>query len=143
MNCPIGNTFLSQPSPSLCKTRADVPQLLLQKLSASLDRHIDPGRAKDCITLFAGKSLPGNALNSIVAGLGPFPSPHLQQDAWTTKALTDFLWKDGVPAFSLLWLGEPDLTQHESAPGAQPAMAAIKSSDGNLGVVLSTLDRQG
>ena len=108
-----------------------------------LDRHVDPGRAKDCITLFAGKSLPGNALNSIVAGLGPFPSAHLQQDAWTTKALTDFLWKDGVPAFSLLWLGEPDLTQHESAPGAQPAMAAIKSSDGNLGVVLSTLDRQG
>src|SRR5213080_1932706 len=104
-----------------------------------LDRHVDPGRAKDCITLFAGKSLPGNALNSIVAGLGPFPSAHLQQDAWTTKALTDFLWKDGVPAFSLLWLGEPDLTQHESAPGAQPAMAAIKSSDGNLGVVLSTL----
>src|SRR5439155_22090584 len=95
------------------------------------------------VTHLAGKALPGNALNSIVAGPGPFPSPHLQQDAWTTKALKDFLWKDGVTAFSLLWLGEPDLTQHESAPGAQPAMAAIKSSDGNLGVVLSTLDRQG
>ena len=108
-----------------------------------LDRHVDPGRAKDCITLFAGKLLPGDALTSIVAGLGPFPSAHLQQDAWTTKSLTDFLWKDGVPAFSVLWLGEPDLTQHESAPGAQPALAAIKSSDENLKVVLSALDRQG
>jgi len=108
-----------------------------------LDRHVDLGRGKDCVTLFAGKSLPGEALVPIADALGPFPSAHLQQDAWTTKALTNFLWKDGVPAFSVLWLGEPDLTQHESAPGAPPALAAIKSSDENLGTVLSVLDRQG
>ena len=108
-----------------------------------LDRHVDLGRGKDCVTLFAGKSLPGEALAPIADALGPFPSAHLQQDAWTTKALTNFLWKDGVPAFSVLWLGEPDLTQHESAPGAPPALAAIKSSDENLGTVLSVLDRQG
>src|SRR5205809_1297732 len=108
-----------------------------------LDRHVDPDHAKNCVTLFAGKSLPREALAPVVDALGPFPSAHLQQDAWTTKSLTDFLWKDGVPAFSVLWLGEPDLTQHESAPGAQPALAAIKSSDENLKVVLSALDRQG
>jgi arylsulfatase A-like enzyme len=65
----------------------------------------------------------------------------LQQDAWTTKALTDFFWKDGVPALSILWLGEPDLTQHESAPGSPAAIAAIKSSDENLAAVLSALDK--
>jgi arylsulfatase A-like enzyme len=48
-----------------------------------------------------------------------------------------------VPAFSLLWLGDPDLTQHQSAPGARPALVAIKSSDENLAAVLSALDRQG
>jgi arylsulfatase A-like enzyme len=42
---------------------------------------------------------------------------------------------------SVIWLGEPDLTQHESAPGAPPALAAIKSSDENLAAVLSALDR--
>jgi len=108
-----------------------------------LDRHVDPDHAKNCITLFAGKSLPREALAPVVDALGPFPSAHLQQDAWTTKALTNFLWKDGVPAFSVLWLGEPDLTQHESAPGAPPALAAIKSSDEHLATVLSALDRQG
>src|SRR5881275_242876 len=92
-----------------------------------LDRHVDLGRAENCVTLFAGESRPLDALTAILAALGPFPSAHLQQDAWTTKALTDFLWKGGVQAFSLLWLGEPDLTQHESAPGAQQAIAAIKS----------------
>jgi predicted AlkP superfamily pyrophosphatase or phosphodiesterase len=108
-----------------------------------LDRHVDHGREKNCVTLFAGKSLPREALAPIADALGPFPSAHLQQDAWTTKALTDVLWKGSVPAFSILWLGEPDLTQHESAPGAPPALAAIKSSDKNLTAVLSALDRQG
>ena len=92
------------------------------------------------ITLFAGQALPRDILTPITAALGPFPSVRLQRDAWTTKAVTDFLWKDGVPVLSVIWLGEPDLTEHESAPGAPPALAAIKSSDENLAVVLAALD---
>jgi arylsulfatase A-like enzyme len=97
---------------------------------------------QNSVTLFAGKSLPNDALAPILAALGAFPSAHLEQDFWTTKALTDFLWKDGVPALSILWLGEPDLTQHESAPGAPAALAAIKASDENLAAVLAALDRK-
>jgi predicted AlkP superfamily pyrophosphatase or phosphodiesterase len=118
-----------------------------------LDRQADVGAAKNCVTLFAGNaglharsgapdSMPAEIVPSITATLGPFPSGHLQQDAWTTKALTDCFWKDGVPALSVLWLGEPDLTQHESAPGAPAALAAIKSADENLAVVLSALDQR-
>ncbi len=106
-----------------------------------LDRHVDPGRAKNCVTLFAGAALPQDALARITATLGPFPPAHLQQDAWTTKALTDVLWKDGVPAFSLLWLSEPDQTQHETAPGAEAALHAVRSSDDNLAAVLAALER--
>ena len=98
--------------------------------------------AKDSVTLFAGETLPSTALAAITEKLGPFPSAHLQRDFWTTKALMEVLWKDGVPAFSILWLGEPDLTQHETAPGAPVALAAIKSSDENLAAVLSALDQR-
>jgi predicted AlkP superfamily pyrophosphatase or phosphodiesterase len=105
-----------------------------------LDRHAGIGPAKNSVTLFAGHALPGDVLNPIVAALGPFPSAHLQRDAWTTKAVTDFLWKDGLPALSVIWLGEPDLTEHESAPGAPPALAAIQSSDENLAAILSATD---
>jgi predicted AlkP superfamily pyrophosphatase or phosphodiesterase len=106
--------------------------------------HALPSQAhvRNSVTLFAGKSLPGDALAPITDVLGPFPSGHVQQDAWTTKAVTDFLVKDGVPTLSILWLGEPDLTQHESAPGAPEALTAIKSADENLASVLSALDRQ-
>jgi predicted AlkP superfamily pyrophosphatase or phosphodiesterase len=105
-----------------------------------LDRNAGVGPGKNSVTLFAGQALPRDILTPIVAALGPFPSLHLQRDAWTTKTVTDFLWKDGVPALSVIWLGEPDLTEHESAPGAPPALAAIKSSDENLAVVLAALD---
>src|SRR6266513_181358 len=97
--------------------------------------------AKRSLTLFAGKSLPADILSSISEKLGPFPSAHLQQDIWKTKALTDVVWKDGLPALSVLWLGEPDLTQHESAPGAPAALATIKSADENLAAVLAALDQ--
>src|SRR5213593_1923037 len=45
-----------------------------------LDRHIDRGRAENGVALFAGESRPRDALASILAALGPFPSAHLQQD---------------------------------------------------------------
>src|SRR5438067_9471089 len=99
-------------------------------------------RGSRSVTLFAGNALPSGALAPITAALGPLPLGHLQHDSWTTKALTDCLWKDGVPALSVLWLGEPDLTQHESAPGAPAALAAIKSADENLAAVLSALDQR-
>src|SRR5205814_2944354 len=99
-------------------------------------------RGSRSVTLFAGNALPSGALAPITAALGPLPLGHLQHDSWTTKALTDCLWKDGVPTLSILWLGEPDLTQHESAPGAPAALAAIKSADKNLAAVLSELDQR-
>jgi predicted AlkP superfamily pyrophosphatase or phosphodiesterase len=107
-----------------------------------LDRHAGMGPAKDCVTMFAGQTLPQDILTSIAAALGPFPAARSQHDAWMTKAVTDLLWKNGVPALSVLWLGEPDLTEHESAPGAPAALAAIKSSDENLAAVLSALDQK-
>src|SRR5437773_1009804 len=99
-------------------------------------------RGSRSVTLFAGNALPSGALAPITAALGPLPLGHLQHDSWTTKALTDCLWKDGVPTLSILWLGEPDLTQHESAPGAPAALAAIKSADENLAAVLWELDQR-
>ncbi len=97
---------------------------------------------QNSVTLFAGQSLPSAALVRITEALGPCPSAHLQNDSWTTKALINVLWKPGLPSFSILWLGEPDLTQHETAPGAPAAFVAVKSADDNLALVLSALDNQ-
>jgi arylsulfatase A-like enzyme len=106
------------------------------------NRNPNQATAKTSVTFSAGAAWPNDALAPLIAALGPFPKSHVDRDNWTTKALTDVLWKDGVPIFSVLWLGEPDLTQHETAPGAGAALRAIKSSDDNLAAVLAELDRQ-
>ena len=81
----------------------------------------------------------------MVQDLGLYPplaSPNAGRDAWTSRALTGPFWRDAVPTFSLLWLSEPDFSQHETGPGSGTALAALKSSDNNLARVLGELDRR-
>jgi predicted AlkP superfamily pyrophosphatase or phosphodiesterase len=136
-----GGKYIAVPTIAEVVQRAGARSLIAaaKAVGLLLDRHPDDVGANNSATLFAGKALPSSALAVITEKLGPFPSAHLQQDSWTTKALIDVLWKDGVPAFSILWLGEPDLTEHETAPGSPAAVAAIKSADENLATVLSAL----
>ncbi len=76
--------------------------------------------------------------------LGPFPSPatpNEKQDEWATKGLTELLWRESVPAFSLLWLSDPDHSQHAHAPGSPIALEGMKSVDRDLGAVLRALEK--
>jgi arylsulfatase A-like enzyme len=102
--------------------------------------------SKDSFTKFAAAPMPQNVREEALRLLGPFltkpSSTSAQRNAYTTRALTDILWSDGLPAYSLLWLSDPDHTQHEYSPGADPSMAAIRSSDRNLATVLDALSKK-
>ncbi len=65
------------------------------------------------------------------------------QDKWTTLVLVNRLWGGEVPAFSMLWLSEPDYAQHGTGLGSEVAKAALRSSDANLGRVLKGLEGAG
>ena len=99
-------------------------------------RQRESDAATHSVVIYRGKILPKSAEAAIFPAIGPFPLrkgalPNREEDAWTTRALTEVLWKEGVPKFSLLWMSEPDLTEHETAPGSPASRAAIKSSDEN------------
>ena len=95
-------------------------------------------------TIFAGESLPHDTVESILKTLGSFPPANQPagRDSWTTNALTEFCWAKSIPPLSVLWLSEPDDTEHRTAPGDPAALAAIKSSDQNLGRVLEALEKR-
>ncbi|MBW8782159.1 MAG: alkaline phosphatase family protein [Verrucomicrobia bacterium] len=98
--------------------------------------------------VYAGETLPAAVADSLVQTLGAFPSvpkntPKAQQDAWTARALVGTLWKNGIPPYSLLWLAEPDYTQHAEGPGSDQAITAIKNSDIQLGLVLAEIEKRG
>ena len=74
MNYPAENIFRFRPSPRSCNARVGARRLPPRKtVGLLLDRQVDPGHAKNCVTLFAGQSRPREALNPIVDALGPFP----------------------------------------------------------------------
>jgi arylsulfatase A-like enzyme len=95
-------------------------------------------------TIFAAAPLPSSLRADVQKIIGPFllaPSDsNARRNAYTTRSLTDFLWRDGVPSFSLLWLSEPDLAQHETSPGSPASVSAIKACDDDLAAVLGALD---
>ena len=107
-------------------------------------------RADGSVTVAHGHTVPESALTAVEAALGgPFPAdppkfPNVAQDLWTTRALTEVLWRDGVPALSVLWLSDPDYSQHATAPGAPVALAALRTNaDANLARVLAVLEARG
>lgn len=96
--------------------------------------------------LFRDDTLPHSLWDELVKRLGKPPeskSPNEQRDLWTTRALTRVIWEKQIPRYSLLWLSEPDLTQHKHGPGSREALDAIRGSDRNLAHVLDALAKHG
>jgi arylsulfatase A-like enzyme len=98
------------------------------------------------LTIFAAAPLHVSARDEMTKLLGPIPddpqAKTAQRNDFATRALTEFFWRDGVPDFSLLWLSEPDLSEHNYAPGSPEALAAIKAVDDDLAIVLSALEKK-
>ena len=112
------------------------------------DRREHQDESCSCANLYAGAALPPSVLTAITNHLGPFPAaetngPVIRRNEWTRRALTEVLWSTNVPAFSLLWLSEPDASQHAAGVGSPRSLAAIRDSDRQLAAVLADLDKRG
>jgi arylsulfatase A-like enzyme len=112
------------------------------------DRHAEwtTAAGEDSFTRFAAAPMPPSVREEMLHLLGPFLTGPADSgdkgNAYAARALTDILWRDGLPAFSLLWLSEPDLTQHELSPGAELSVTALRSSDRHLAAVLDALSKK-
>jgi len=98
------------------------------------------------VTIFAGAPISALLRAELREAVGPFRAERsatsVERNMFTTMALTEELWRDGVPDFSLLWLSEPDLAEHDHAPGSPEALQGLRRSDENLGRVLSALEKK-
>src|SRR6188472_1552378 len=98
------------------------------------------------LTIFAAAPLAPSAREEMINVLGPIPddpgADSMQRNHFATRALTEFFWRDSVPDFSLLWLSEPDLAEHNFAPGSPESITAIKAVDDDLAMVLGALEKK-
>ncbi|MEY2585100.1 MAG: hypothetical protein QOD80_1126 [Verrucomicrobiota bacterium] len=111
------------------------------------DRHSEWSSAatKDFVK-FAAAPMSTSLREETLRLLGPFAIESSKTDeprnTYATRTLTEIMWREGLPAFSLLWLAEPDMIQHDTSPGSEPSVAAIRSSDRNLAMVLDALAKK-
>src|SRR5437588_2045469 len=98
------------------------------------------------LTIFAAAPLGASPREEMTKLLGPIPddpqAKAAQRNDFATRALTEFFWRDDIPDFSLLWLSEPDLSEHNYAPGSPEALAAVKAVDHDLAMVLGALEQK-
>jgi arylsulfatase A-like enzyme len=95
---------------------------------------------------FADGCLPAARLGALTNLLGVFPAPaipNVGRDQWAARCLTEAFWGSQPPRYSVLWLSEPDASQHQHGPGSPEALAAIRSCDCRLATVLRALDQRG
>jgi arylsulfatase A-like enzyme len=146
-----GGNYLSVPTLPEILQKAGHPTIVAGTKPVALlfDRSTRrPSRAAaDSVNLYAGRTIPHATLQSIVKiNEKDFPTnntqPNIARDTWTTKGLTQVLWKKSVPKFTVIWLSDPDVTQHETSPGSDTSMAALDSSDRNLSEILKALDEK-
>jgi arylsulfatase A-like enzyme len=115
------------------------------------DRRARSANFTNGVIVFESRMMPESLEATLTNLLGSFPPavqgrstvPNEPRDQWTTRALLGPLWSNGVPAFTLLWLSEPDFSQHASGPGSPKSLAALASSDRKLAEVLAELERRG
>jgi arylsulfatase A-like enzyme len=142
-----GGNYLRAPTAAETLQRAGLRTAIAGSKPVAMlqDRADRPANASN-VVLFEGRTLPAGILDNITGALGAFPGwsdNKTNRDAWTTGALIGPLWEKDVPAFSLLWLAEPDQTQHNFSPGSPQGLAAIRSSDNNLARVVAALKEKG
>jgi predicted AlkP superfamily pyrophosphatase or phosphodiesterase len=98
------------------------------------------GAAKNSVLLYKGLTLPKAVLESFEDKAIPTNTvPNTGIDNWTLKSLTKELWKKGVPKYTVLWLSEPDASQHSKGVGADEAVSAIANCDKILEKVVKEL----
>ncbi len=112
---------------------------------AILQDRLEQGRVcADCVDLFEHKSVPADAVDKLgLPAFMPKEVPNTHEDDAITTALIGPMWDKEVPAFSMLWLSEPDASQHNSGLGTAKSLKALKGSDNNLARVLKELTARG
>ena len=90
--------------------------------------------------------LPRHLHGDITGRFGPWPDrrePSAAKLARAMEIVTEYVLAERQPTVSLLWLSEPDSSQHAHGVGSEEAVAAIREADMQFGRLLAWLDEHG
>ncbi|MYC38642.1 MAG: alkaline phosphatase family protein [Chloroflexi bacterium] len=90
--------------------------------------------------------LPRSLHAELVSRFGPWPDrqgPSAPKMDHILRILTEYVLPERRPAVSMLWLSEPDVSQHAHGVGSPEAVQAIREADRHFGRLLAWLEERG
>ena len=97
-------------------------------------------------TIHPDFTLPRPLYAELSARFGSWPAeqlPNAPRLSHARRILTEYILPERQPAVALLWLSEPDKSQHEFGVGLGPVADAIVAADAEFGKLLGYLDAAG
>ena len=102
---------------------------------------LDPERV--ATTIHLAFTWPEPLLALLAARYGPPPArvvPVQAANDWLTTVLTDYVLSELDPDVAIMWLCEPDVSQHAAGLGSPTALDAIRGNDARLGRILAAIE---
>ena len=97
-------------------------------------------------TCNTGLILPVDRTEMIRSRFGPVPAegkPNTGRNAYAAAVMTDYILPELAPELAIVWLSDPDHTQHSLGIGSAESLRAVREVDGMIGRILGALERLG
>lgn len=105
---------------------------------------LDPERV--ATTIHVAFTHPEPLLATLTARFGPVPAKAIPVNAandWLNTVLIEHVLPEIAPDVAIMWLCEPDASQHAAGLGAESSLAAIRGNDARLGRLLAAVEDSG
>jgi phosphonoacetate hydrolase len=102
---------------------------------------LDPERVGT--TIHVGFTLPESLMVTLTERFGPVPAkaiPVNEANDWLNGVLTDYVLPELAPDVAIMWMCEPDASQHAVGLGAEATLEAIRGNDARLGKLLAAVE---
>ena len=97
-------------------------------------------------TIHPDFTLPRGLHRQIVERFGDWPDrrgPSAPKMARVVDVVTQYVLQERQPAVAMMWLSEPDVSQHAHGVGSRVALDAIREADSQFGRLLDWLEQEG
>ena len=105
---------------------------------------LDPERV--ATTIHVAFTVPEPLLATLTDRFGPVPPKAIPVNAandWLNNVLIEYVLPELAPDVAIMWLCEPDASQHAAGLGAEPSLDAIRGNDVRLGRLLAAVESSG
>ena len=133
-------------APSLSEIFGRAGRMVAVASSCSTGACLLQNHRRHGFTYNTGLITPADQAEMIQSRFGPIPpdgNPNTDRNRYAAAVMADYILPELGPDLGIVWLSDPDHTQHSLGIGSAQSAAAVRQVDECVGKILHALDRLG